>query len=93
MIIKVFNRIKENSDNDNLNKFIKYFEDNYIKLYKYKRWYYQYNPRHTTNNSCKAYNAKINNLFKVKSTYFKLVYELRLEEANIIVTKSRINGT
>ena len=80
----VFNKIKEKSLNENFNKYLKYFEDTYIKLYNIKRWNYFDNYRHVTNNAVESYNAKLNNLFQKKPTYFKLIYELRLEEASII---------
>ena len=31
----VFNKIKSKSDNDDFNKFLKYFEDTYLKLFDY----------------------------------------------------------
>ena len=36
-----------------------------------------------------AYNSKINNFFNNKPTYFKLVFELRNEEADIINTYNK----
>ena len=39
----VFNKIKENSDNENFDKFLKYFDDNYIKIYKINNWNYYNN--------------------------------------------------
>ena len=55
-----------------------------IKLYKIKRWNYFDKYRHVTNNDVESCNAKFNNLFQKKPTYFKLIYELLLEEASII---------
>ena len=55
----VFDKIKENSDNENFDKFLKYFDDNYIKIYKINNWNYYNNFRHITNNACESYNAKI----------------------------------
>ena len=80
----VFYKIKEHSTNENLDKFLQYFEDTYIKMYPIKRWNYYNNYRHVTNNACESYNAKLNNLFQKKPTFFKLLYELRLEESSII---------
>ena len=88
-VLKIFNKIKNNSENEKFDDFIKYYEDYYIKLFDYKRWNYFDNPRHTANNSCESYNHKINGLFKVKPTFFKLVYELRVEEADIINTYNK----
>lgn len=80
----VFNRIKEKSENENFNKFLQYFEDQYIKLFNYKRWHYFNDPRNATNNVSESYNSKINNLFLVRPTFFKLIYKLRLEDESII---------
>ena len=63
----VFDKIKENSDNENFDKFLKYFDDNYIKIYKINNWNYYNNFRHITNNACESYNAKINNFFSKKA--------------------------
>ena len=52
----VFNKIKEKSLNENLNKYLKYFEDTYIKLYNIKRWNYFDKYRHVTNNAVESYN-------------------------------------
>ena len=87
----VFYKIKDKSDNENFDKFLKYFEDYYIKMYNIKNWNYFNNFRHITNNACESYNAKINNLFQKKPTYFKLIYELRLEEADIIINYKKRN--
>ena len=80
----VFYKIKEKSNNDDFNKFLEYFEDPYFKLYDYHQWNYFDQPRFATNNAMEAYNCKINNFFNKKPTYFKLVFELRKEEADII---------
>ena len=53
-------------------------------MYPIKRWNYYNNYRHVTNNACESYNAKLNNLFQKKPTFFKLLYEIRLEESSII---------
>ena len=88
----MFYKIRDNSDNENFDNFLKYFEDYYIKMYNIKNWNYFNNFRHITNNACESYNAKINNLFQKKPTYFKLIYELRLEEANIIINYKKRNA-
>ena len=88
----VIYKIRDNSDNENFDKFLKYFEDYYIKMYNIKNWNYFNNFRHITNNACESYNAKINNLFQKKPTYFKLIYELRLEEADIIINYKKRNA-
>ena len=61
-------------------------------MYNIKNWNYFNNFRHITNNACESYNAKINNLFQKKPTYFKLIYELRLEEADIIINYKKRNA-
>ena len=38
-----FNKIKSKSDD--FNKFLKYFEDTYLKLFDYKKWNYFSQPR------------------------------------------------
>ena len=69
----VFYKIKEDSSNENFDKFLQYFEDTYIKLYQIKRWNYYNNYRHVTNNACESYNAKLNNLFR-KNQHFSNYY-------------------
>ena len=82
---KVFHIIKQkSSSNINFTEFLKYFENEYIKIYKIPTWNYYNNYRHVTNNSCEAYNSKMNKLFDKKPSYFKLIYELRIEEATIV---------
>ena len=76
-VVIVFNKIKEQSNNETFNKFLEYFENTFIKKYNVKNWNYFNNFRHITNNACESYNAKLNSLFEKKPTYFKLVYELR----------------
>ena len=88
----VFYKIKDKSDNENFDKFLKYFEEYYINMYNIKNWNYFNNFRHITNNAYESYNAKINNQFQKKPTYFKLIYELRLEEANIIINYKKRNA-
>ena len=85
----VFNKIKSKSDNDEFHKFLTYFEDTYLKLCDYKKWNYFSQPRFATNNALEAYNSKINNFFNNKATYFKLVFELLNEEADIINTYNK----
>ena len=41
----VFDKNKEKSNNENFNKFLKYYEDEFIKLFNYKRWNYFNDPR------------------------------------------------
>ena len=41
----VFNKIKSKSDNDDFNKFLKYFENTYLKSLDYKKWNYLSQPR------------------------------------------------
>ena len=88
-VVIFFCKIKNNSDNERFDEFIKYYEDYYINLYNYKRWNFFDNPRNITKNSCEAYDRKINGIFKVKPTFFKLVFELRLEENDIVNTYSK----
>ena len=88
----VFNKIKEKSTNENFDKFLKYFEENYIKIYQINNWNYYNDYRHVTNNACESYNAKINNFFQKKPTYFKQLYELRLEEDDIINNYKKRNA-
>ena len=90
-VIPVFNKIKNETENDSFLNFLSYFEETYIKKYGYKNWNYYNNVTHATNNSCEAYNNKLNGLFKVKPIFFKLVYELRLEKSNIVNTFNKRN--
>ena len=83
-VVYVFDIIKRKSDNDNFNNFLKYFETEYIKRYGINNWNYYENYRHMTNNACEAYNSKLNRLFDKKPTFYKLIYELRTEEADIV---------
>ena len=43
-----------------------------------------------TNNSCESYNTQLNKLSDKKSNFYKLIYELKLEEHNIIMTYKKI---
>ena len=89
----ILNLIKEENDNNNFKNFILYFENEYINKYDILSWNYYNKYRHITNNACEAYNAKIKKWFMKKPTFFKLLYELQIEE-NIIVTtyKKRLAG-
>ena len=49
-------------------------------------WNYYKNFIHVTNNSCESYNFKLNKLFMKKPKFFKLLYELRIEEHDIVNT-------
>ena len=80
----VFDIIKTKSDNEKFNEFLTYFEEVNINLYNIKQWNYNKNYEHITNNVCESYNSKLNNLFNKKPTFFKLVYENRIEEAFIM---------
>ena len=55
----VFNRIKEQSNNENFKKFLEYFENTFIEKYNVKCWKYFNNFRHITNNISEYYNAKL----------------------------------
>lgn len=88
-VVKIFNKIKNISDNVKFEEFIKYYEDYYIKLFDYKRSNFYDDHRQTTKNSCESYHHKINGLFEVKPIFFKLVNELRLEESDIVNTYSK----
>ena len=63
-VIKVFEHIKHINDNNNFAKFLKYFEDNYIRKFSIKSWNYFENIENTTNNCCESYNNKLNNYNK-----------------------------
>ena len=78
---EVFHIIKSKSTNENFNNFLEYYEKEFIKLHKIENWNYYQDYHHITNNECEAYNSKLNKLFDKKPTYFKLIYELRIEEA------------
>lgn len=45
--------------------------------------------RHMTNNACEAYNSKINKWFEKKSSFFKLIYELRIEDSTIVINYNK----
>ena len=68
---------KKNSDN-NLK--------NYTKNLVVTSWNYYQNFTHVTNNICESYNCILNKLFRVKPKFFKLLYELRIEEHDIVNT-------
>ena len=90
---EVFDIIKSKSTNENFNNFLEYYEKEFIKLHKIENWNYYQDYRHITNNACEAYNSKLNKLFDKKPTYFKLIYELRIKEANIInIYNKRYSG-
>ena len=72
-IYDVFELIKEKTDNENFQRFLKYFGDNYLNKYEIKNWNYYDNIENTTNNCCESYNNKLNNYFNKKSTFFKLL--------------------
>ena len=82
---KVFQIIKQKSSaNPRFTEFLNYFDNEYIKIYKIPTWNYYNNYRHVTNNSCEAYNSKMNKLFDKNPNYFKSIYELQIEEATIV---------
>ena len=83
-VLDVFKLIKEKSENSAFGEFLKYFEEQYILRYGIKTWNYYDNYIHITNNSCESYNCKLNKLFKIKPSFFKLLYELRIEEQDIV---------
>ena len=92
-IVKVFKIIRQKSNNINFNKFLDYYEEEYFKVFNISNWNYYKNYRHITNNACEAYNSKINKLFDKKPSFFKLVYELSVEESSIITNyNKRIAG-
>ena len=76
---------KKNSDN-NFIKLLTYFENQYIKNLDVISWNYHYNFTHVTNNCCESNNCILNKLFRVKPKFFKLLYELRIEEHDIVNT-------
>ena len=89
----IFALIKKENKNNNFKEFLNYFENEYINKYGVESWNYAENVRHVTNNACESYNSKLNRLFSVKPTFYKLLYELRLEEHQISVTyNKRKNG-
>jgi SHS2 domain-containing protein len=91
-VVSVFNKIKIETENESFINFLTYVEETYIKKFGYKNWNYFKNVTHATNNSCESYNNKLNGLFKVKPIFFKLVYELRLEESNIVNAFNKRNA-
>ena len=82
-VIPVFNLISKKNNSENFKKFLTYFETQYIKKIDINSWNYNDDLTHVTNNSCESYNCKLKKLFKVKPTFIKLLYELRLEENDI----------
>lgn len=91
-VIKIFKYIKEKNVNSNFDKFLKYFEDYYIRRINLREWNYFDVIEHTTNNCCESYNNKINNYFNKKPTFFKLLYILRNEEDEIIKEYERVSS-
>ena len=81
----IFNIIKEKNTNANFKNFLNYFGEEDIKKYNILSWNYYLDYRHLTNNAYESYNASINKWFLKKPTFFRLLYELQIEE-NIIVT-------
>lgn len=49
------------------------------------------NTKQIKNISCESYNCKINKMFNKKSSFFKLLYELRIEERDINLTYEKRN--
>jgi predicted nucleotidyltransferase component of viral defense system len=72
-IYDVFELIKEKTNNENFQRFLKYFEDNYLNKNEIKNWNYNDNIENTTNNCCEPYNNKLNNYSNKKPTFFKLL--------------------
>ena len=85
----VFESVKRENGNDTFALFLDYFESQYLKKFPIESWNYYKNARHLTNNSCKAYNCKLSKLFNKKPSFFKLLYELRIEEKEISLTYER----
>ena len=85
-VIPVFKLICKKNTNENFKIFLKYFENQYLKKIDLNSWNYNSDLTHITNNSCESYNCKLKKLFKTKPSFFKLLYELRLEENDIVTT-------
>ena len=54
-------------------EFLDYFEEQYLIKWSIKNFIYYNDITHCTNNSCEAYNCKLNRMFSVKYNFFKLV--------------------
>ena len=85
-ITLVFEIIKNKTSNKNFIEFLDYFEEQYMVKWSINNWNYYTDITHCTNNSCEAYNCKLNRMFSAKPSFFKLLYELRMEEKDIINT-------
>jgi hypothetical protein len=64
----------------------------YIKKYHIDTCNYYKNARHLTNNSCECYNCKLNNIFNKNPSFYKFLYELRIEEKDILTYEKRKSG-
>ena len=85
-VLPIFELICKKNTNNNFKNFLTYFKNQYILKIDIHSWNYYKNFTHITNNSCESYNCKLNKIFKVKPTFFKLLYELRIEEQDIVTT-------
>ena len=80
---KVFNLLKKDSKPRFFNRFINYFEKNYIKK-NIESWNYFNQLDHRTNNAVEGYNNMLNSTFNAKPTLFKLLHILREDEGKIL---------
>ena len=79
----VFEIIRKKTKNKNFIEFLDYFEEQYMIKWNINNWNYYHDQTHCTNNSCESYNCKLNRMFNCKPSFFKLLYELRIEEKEI----------
>ena len=83
----VFDIIKNKTDNEKFIAFLDYFEE---QQYKIKcspiNWNYYNNTIDCTNDSYESYNCKLKRMFNSIPSFFRLLYELRIEEKDIINT-------
>ena len=79
----VFETTRKKAKNKNFIEFLDYFEEQYMIKWNINNWNYYHDQTHCTNNSCESYNYKLNRMFNYKPSFFKLLYELRIEEKEI----------
>ena len=85
-VVPVFKLICDKNTDYYFKKFLQYFEKQYINRMHINSWNYYKDLAHVNNNSCERYNCKLNKLFRNKLKIFKLFYEFRIEEHNIVNT-------
>jgi len=70
--------------NSDLAPFMKYFKTSYIKANSLESWNYHSVNNNRTTNCVESYNNLLSKFFNNKPNLFHLLYQLRLEERNIV---------